>query len=320
MTPGGPLVAPMTPESAAAMAAYAASGAVSYADAGVAESRAMYRRSCARGAWDPPLPVTAADAMLDEEGTALRIYRPAESRDEATVVYLHGGGFVMGDLDTHDSVCRHLAAVAALPVVAVAYPLAPEHPFPAAPDLALGLVDRLAAAGSRLGLDVERLALVGDSAGACLAALASIGAGRSRVVAQCLFYPPTDLHCATASFDEIEAGYPVTGRVGRWFTTMYLGADADADADDWRASPLRAAELGGSPDTLVVTAGHDPLRDEGIAFAERLARERVPVEHRHLPGHVHGFLTSGSVPEAQSELAVAAAFIRARLADPAPRG
>lgn len=314
MTAPIPLVSALTPQMRRSMDAYAASGAPRYADAGPDEARAMYLRSTARTAWEEPHPVDSRDAALD--GVRARVYRRRGDADESghPIVYLHGGGFVMGDLSTHDSVCRELASASRLPVVAVEYPLGPEQRFPAAAEFALELPARIVDHASRLGVDARRLVLAGDSAGACLAAVAGLGAReRARIAAQCLFYPPTDLHCDTASFREIASGYPVTGRDGEWFTRSYLRTPEDAD--DWRASPLLAPSLASSPPTLLVTVGHDPLRDEGIEFGRRLEREGVPLIHHHLPGHVHGFLTIGpSIPEARTELAFAARFARDALA------
>lgn len=304
------LLSELTPQMAEAMAAWSRSGAPGYARTGAEGSRAAYRRSTARGAWEPTYPVDARDVDLANLGRT-RVYRPRGARRSLTpIVYLHGGGFVMGDLETHDSVCKELSGASGLPVIAVDYPLAPEHPFPAAPDFALAVIEAVVAAASELGVDAERIALAGDSAGACLAAVMSIGApGRERIAAQCLFYPATDLHCDTASFHEIASGYPVTGPDGLWFTRSYL--PSPELADDWRASPLRAGSLAMSPPTFLLTVGHDPLRDEGLAFGDRLEDEGVRVVRRHMPAHVHGFLTNGgAVPEARTELAFAAGFVR----------
>jgi acetyl esterase len=239
------------------------------------------------------------------------VYRPRETDFSSTpIVYLHGGGFVMGDHETHDSVCKELSATSGLPVIAVEYPLAPEYPFPAAPDFALELVERVLGAAPRLGIEATSIVLAGDSAGGGLAAVMSIGAARrERIAAQCLFYPATDLHCDSASFREIASGYPVTTSDGYWFSQTYL--PSPELADDWRASPLHAESVAMCPPTFILTVGHDPLRDEGLALGARLEREGVMVVRHHLPGHVHGFLTNGAVvPEARSELAFAAGFVR----------
>jgi len=310
------LISELTPEMARAMDSWAQSGAPGYARAGAEGSRAAYRRSTARGAWEPTYPVDTDDVVLGDRSRA-RIYRPRTSdidtgagTSPTPIVYLHGGGFVMGDLDTHDSVCRELSGASGLPVIAVDYPLAPENPFPAAPDFALGLIERVIEAAPALGVSAERVVVAGDSAGACLAAVMSIGApGRERIAAQCLFYPATDLHCDTASFRDVASGYPVTGPDGLWFTKSYL--PSPDLADDWRASPLLAASVAMSPPTLLLTVGHDPLRDEGLAFGDRLEDQGVRVLRRHMPAHVHGFLTNGAaVPEARAELAFAAGFVR----------
>lgn len=308
------LISELTPEMARAMDSWSRSGAPGYARTGAEGSRAAYRRSTARGAWEPTYPVDASDVVLGDR-TRARVYRPRATGPSPTpIIYLHGGGFVMGDLETHDSVCKELSGASGLPVIAVDYPLAPEHPFPAAPQLVLGVIEAVVEASPALGVHGERVALAGDSAGACLAAVMSIGApGRERIAAQCLFYPATDLRCDTASFREIASGYPVTGPDGLWFTRSYL--PSPDVADDWRASPLLAESVAMSPPTFLLTVGHDPLRDEGLAFADRLEDEGVRVVRRHMPAHVHGFLTNGAaVPEARTELAFAAGFIRGVLA------
>ncbi|WP_396645289.1 alpha/beta hydrolase [Microbacterium sp.] len=304
------LISELTPEMARAMESWSRSGAPGYARVGAEGSRAAYRRSTARGAWEPTYAVDTSDIVLGDRSPA-RVYRPRETDTSPTpIVYLHGGGFVMGDLDTHDSVCKELSGASGLPVIAVDYPLAPEHPFPAAPDFALGLIETVIEAAPGLGVDGERVVLAGDSAGACLAAVMSIGAReRQRIAAQCLFYPATDLHCDTASFRDIASGYPVTGPDGLWFTQSYL--PSPDLAEDWRASPLLAESVAMSPPTFLLTVGHDPLRDEGLAFGDRLEDQGVRVVRRHMPAHVHGFLTNGAaVPEARTELAFAAGFVR----------
>lgn len=317
MTAATERIAELTPPMNGIIEAFRARGASSYREAGIAESRQRYLKTTAAAAWEPSSPVIAQDRELGPERTRIRVYRPANiaPAGHGTMVYFHGGGFLMGDLDTHDSVCRELTALSDLPVVAVDYPLAPEHPFPAAPTVAVKAILQIVEAASELGVDASQIALVGDSAGACLSAVASVHFGRSMgIAAQCLFYPPTDLHCATASFEEISSGYPVSGVDGRWFTEVYLGDGGNPN--DWRGSPLLSDSLADSPPTFLVTAGHDPLRDEGIAFGERLASEGVPLVHRHLPALAHGFLTMGlAIPDVRRELSACAQFVRRAFAD-----
>lgn len=227
----------------------------------------------------------------------VRTYRPAGSGDAplATLVWFHGGGWVIGDLDTHEALCRDLAAGSGCCVVAVDYRLAPEHRFPAAHDDAEAVVDWLLRHGERLGVDPARVAVGGDSAGGHLATVTArrlrdrAGAdGGGAVCAQVLVYPVTDAAAGPddhPSRREHAEGYLLTGQVMDFFTDTYI-----PDLDDRRlpdASPLRAADLTGLPPALVVVAGHDVLADEGLAYAKRLADAGVPTELEHLEGGIH---------------------------------
>jgi acetyl esterase len=271
-----------------------------------------------------PAPRAIAElAELRAEGPdgsiPMRLYRPhlrAADAPSPVLVYFHGGGFVIGDLDTHDSVCRELALLSGCAIVAVDYRLAPEHRFPAA------VVDCAAATrwvrdqAGALSLDPTRLAVGGDSAGGTLAAVVAIDArerGDLAIAFQLLIYPVTDLHCDTPSYAENGRGYLLTEATMRWFVAQYL-ADP-ADADDWRASPLRHPNLTKLPPALVLTAGYDPLRDEGTAYAGRLASAGNRASSVCFPGQIHGFVTMGKlIDEASTALAVCAAELRRVLA------
>ena len=203
---------------------------------------------------------------------------------------------MLGGLDSHDGICRRLANLAACRVVAVDYRLAPEHPFPAAVEDAVAALSWTAANAAALGVDPVRLAVGGDSAGGTLAAvLALMGrdASAPASVFQLLFYPAVDLAARSGSYARATGGLPLTGETMRHFVDRYV-PDA-ARRLDWRASPLRATTLAGTPPALVVTVGHDPLADEGRAYATRLEAEGVRVAALHLADQVHGILTMSRV-------------------------
>jgi acetyl esterase len=247
---------------------------------------------------------------------ALRLYRGGITPSDDTLpalVFFHGGGWVIGDLNTHDSLCRHLANAARCIVVAVDYRLAPEHKFPAAVEDCFAATSWIAQEAATLGIDLERLAVGGDSAGGNLAAVVSLIArdrGEPKLCRQVLLYPTADCGMTHASHDRFAEGYLLTRPTMKWFYEQYLRGPADVD--DWRASPLRAADLSGVAPALVLTAGNDVLCDEGEAYARRLKEAGVPVQLRHFPDQIHGFLTMGKIVRAaQPALDDIAAALRA---------
>ena len=227
----------------------------------------------------------------------MRLYRPFGTGAAdilPALVYYHGGGWVIGDLDTHDVVCRQLANRAGCAVVSVDYRLAPEHKFPAAVDDAFAALLWVASEAAALRLDPSRLAVGGDSAGGNLTAVTTLrarDAGFTGLRYQILIYPATDFAGTYESQARHEEGPILTRTNQAWFRGHYLRSDADLA--DWRASPLRAASLAGLPPAYVLTAGHDPLCDEGEAYAARLEASGVAVTRRVFPGQIHGFLTMG---------------------------
>ncbi len=222
-----------------------------------------------------------------------RLYTPEETSTAAAgaglVVYFHGGGWVCGDLDTHDQPCRLLAASAGAPVLSVAYRLAPEHPFPAPVEDALAAFRDAVARAGELGADPARVAVAGDSAGGHLAAvtaqLAAADDGPAPAF-QLLIYPATDCAEVTPSRRTFAEGFVLTKENMDWYEANFIGAH---DRRDPRISPLLAESLAGVAPAMVVTAGFDPLRDEGEAYARRLHEHGVPVTLRRHPGFVHGF-------------------------------
>ena len=266
-----------------------------------AEARAVYLASKAILQPDPP--EVAVVRSLQAAGPAgpipLRLYRgagTAANRMLPALIYFHGGGWVIGDLESHDQVCRALANAMSAAVVAVDYRLAPEHKFPAAAEDAIAATLWIGANGARLGIDTERLAVAGDSAGGNLAAVVCLEArdkGGPTLAFQFLIYPGTDMGMTHPSHQAHAAQLPLTRAGMQWFIGHYLRGPADAA--DWRASPLRATSLEGLPPALVITAGFDPLRDEGEAYARALAKAGVPVTLERFAGQIHGFVTMGRI-------------------------
>ena len=226
----------------------------------------------------------------------VRLYRPASAPADAllpALVYAHGGGWVFGNLDSHDVLCAQLALEAGIAVFHVDYRLAPEARFPGAFDDVVAALQWVAANGASVGIDPARLAIGGDSAGGNLAAAASIWArdnGGPKLLMQLLAYPVTDAVARTESYRHFEDGYGLNAVTMEWFFDHYT--PEKANRGDWRVSPLRAASLAGLPPALVVTAGYDPLRDEGRAYAWRLQQEGTQADLVEFGGMLHGFLSS----------------------------
>lgn len=239
-----------------------------------------------------PVPPVHALEQLEIDGAsgriALRIYRPSAARNIPATLFCHGGGFVLGDLDTHDALCSRLALSAGCVVVSVEYGRAPENKFPGPVEDCFSALSWLSVHSSRLNIDPESLALCGDSAGATLAAAAAMLARARGITVRYLamIYPITDAACDTASMREFERGYLLTRSAMQWFWNCYLGTPADAENP--LASILRA-DLTGFPPTTLVTAEFDPLRSEGEAFADRLRDSGVAVVARRYLGMLHGF-------------------------------
>jgi acetyl esterase len=221
-----------------------------------------------------------------------RVYAPRVGSALPAVAYFHGGGWVQGDLETHHGLCARLAGHADALVVAVDYRLAPEHKFPAAVDDCLAAYRWLRTRGRDLGADPGRVAVAGDSAGGNLAAVVSqlaVAGGIPVPTCQALIYPALDFSMDTASHREMAEAHVIPRERILWYAEQYLSREADKT--DLRASPLRAPVLAGQPTTLIVTAGFDPLRDEGRAYADRLRAAGVDVVYREYPGQIHAFVS-----------------------------
>jgi acetyl esterase len=281
------------------------------------EARAMLRNLAAM---EVPEEVQRVDDRLvpsDAGDIPVRVYTPHAAVGEAhgVLVWYHGGGFVIGDLETADATCRALANRAGCVVVSVDYRLAPEHPAPAALDDCVAALIWTVENFELLGVDASKVAVGGDSAGGNLAALVC-----QRVRAefgpdidfQLLVYPVTDLTMSHPSIDENAEGYFLTKQAMAWFIAHYLG---DGEPKDPAVSPLHADDVAGLPPALVITAELDPLRDEGEAYAARLRDAGVPTDLLRYEGQIHGFFAMAAMlDDARDALDRAGAALRAALA------
>lgn len=281
-----------------------AAGAPDFADLPPVAARGLYSQILTSG----DLPVADVDIeerRIDGPGSALvlRIYRPRGAGGvRGAVLYLHGGGFVVGRPQDYDGVASVLCAQADCVLVQVDYRLAPEHPFPAAVDDSYAALVWLAAHAGELGIDPARIAIAGDSAGANLATVCAILArdrGGPALVQQTLIYPVTVPEPEPGRFESHRRcgeGYTLTTRSMRYFVELYLGGGGALT--DARLAPLFADELGGLPPALVLVAGYDPLRDEGIAYADKLAAAGTQVTLVEYAGLAHGFISMGAALDA----------------------
>ncbi|MGV2113808.1 alpha/beta hydrolase [Agrobacterium salinitolerans] len=244
-----------------------------------------------------------------------RLYKPSTEVALPLLVFFHGGGWVLGDLESHDILCRRLAVSGNSNVLAVNYRLAPENKFPAAVEDAVASVDWAFEHAAELQVDPGRIMVGGDSAGGNLAIVVTLerrNSRKPRLAGQILLYPVTDLSCDSASYRIAEAGLPVLGSTMIWFRDHYLAEPAQTQ--DWRASPLRAPDFLDLPQAYVLTAGYDPLSDEGQAYADKLSANGTSVLHRHHAGQVHAFLTIGAeFPTTEKAIRDIGAFIRGGL-------
>lgn len=263
-------------------------------------ARGEYRRTLSKTEIVPPQIGEISD--LTAPGPAgkmrLRKYVPADPGGEAqaAILFMHGGGCVIGDIESHDVFCRTLCHDTRATVFSLDYRLAPEHPFPAAVEDTVAALKWLSREGASLRLDVERIAIAGDSAGAGLAAVAlheTKGRLAAPVRAQALIYPALDLRGRLPSRKELAQHFPIPREMIEWFFNHYFGT-AWPIADP-RAIPALYEDYTGLPPALIITAGHDPLRDEGAEYAEKLAAAGVPVDYECREGTIHGFMNMGRV-------------------------
>ena len=223
-----------------------------------------------------------------------RRYRPlgAAAGPLPTLIYYHGGGFVIGNIETHDSTCRRLANKSRCQVISIDYRLSPEHPFPAPTDDGVAAFRHIRDNAASLGADAKRLAVGGDSAGGAIAAVVCQvlrDSGEQGPAFQMLIYPATDSSKQSASRVAFAEGYFLTKDLMDWFWKAYV--PAGTDLTDLRLSPLLAKDVKGLPAAFVLTAGYDPLRDEGRAYADRLIEAGIKTTYVNYPGTIHGFFS-----------------------------
>ncbi|MBK6007503.1 alpha/beta hydrolase [Ramlibacter ginsenosidimutans] len=287
----------------------------------VEQARALYRDR--RTYTQPEPPPVALVRDLEARGPAgpipLRSYRPAGSPADAALpvlVYYHGGGWVIGDLDTHDTLCRQLANLSGCAVIAVDYRMGPEHRFPAAVDDCIAATRWVRANAAALKVDPGRLAVGGDSAGGNLAAVVALAArdnGDLPIAFQLLIYPATDQRRGAPSHTSNGEGYLLTRDTMNYFHDHYI-ADPAQDLD-WRASPLLHADHARLPPAFVLTAGYDPLRDEGLQYAQKLSEAGNRAALVNFERQIHGFILMGRViDEANVAVQLCAAQLRQALA------
>jgi acetyl esterase len=233
----------------------------------------------------------------------LRIYTPlnAGSGTLPALVWFHGGGWVIGNLDSADFACRMVTNASGCKLISVDYRLAPEHKFPVPVDDCLAATEWVANNAPAIGVDPQRIAVGGDSAGGNLAAVVSQqakAAGRPAISFQALVYPVTDYGVDTQSYHDNAEGYLLTRESMQWFYGHYV--NTPKDGDDSRVSPLRAGDVSGLPPALVITAEFDPLRDEGEAYARRLETAGVPVTLKRYDGQIHGFFANPAIDDGRA--------------------
>jgi acetyl esterase len=310
--------AALDPEAAAVVTLL--SGGGNLAALSPAEARRSYSAARRPLAW--PLEEVGAVEDFERSGPGvppLRLIRPRGERADLTLIFLHGGGWTVGGLDVYEPLLRRLANTLQANLIWVEYGLAPENPFPAPLQDALAACRNVFHQATRLGIDPARVGIIGDSAGANLAAVAALmnryGQLGRRFVAQVLLYPCLDLTASLPSHRLFANGYLLTSEVYGWYRRNYLQG---INATDWQVSPLFVGDPSGLPPAVVLHAGFDPLRDEAIAYAERLRGSGVPVEEIAFPGMIHGFLNMGGVlPQAGEAVTRIAAALNNLLEEPA---
>ena len=302
---------PLKPYVAAILNAMAEAGRPGLHELSPTDARAGYQLMHAE--------LTKVDLAKVEDQTAdgvpIRIYRPSLEPNLPCIVFYHGGGWVIGDLETHDAPCRMLAAETGFVVIAVDYVLAPEHKYPWPVDNSYAALCWIAANGDVLNVDTSKLAVAGDSAGGNLAAVMCLKARDQNgpsIKHQVLIYPVTDGAMDTTSYEENGEGYMLSRDTMEWFFGHYVDEQERFEAD---VSPTRAESLTNLPPATVMTAEFDPLRDEGETFADQLLQAGIDVKMTRFDGQVHGFFTmTDMMPEAAEAVSIAAERLKKDLA------
>ena len=307
----------VAPDMRALVAAFRDGGEIAFQDVALDVARANYLRSCSLNGL-PPAPMSGVEDIgiaVDGGAITLRHYIPEGGAGASAILFMHGGGWVVGDLDSHDGLCRAIAAQSGVQLFAIGYRLAPECRFPVPLQDCAAALAWLIDNAARLGIDPHRVAVCGDSAGGNLAAvLANEARLRPRgfdFAAQALLYPVTDLRAHTPSYARIARGFALSAPTMHWFRDHYVPAGHDLD-DPW-LSPLLADAQAALP-TFMVTCGLDPLCDEGLAHAAALVAAGARLEHHHLPAHAHGLFTlAGQVRTGAVLVSHMARFLRDEL-------
>jgi acetyl esterase len=291
----------LDPDAAAVLKAFREAGRPRYEDGTPQQARDYYLAARLVSNPEPPELASVEDVVIPGPAAPLRArrYTPLTLRKSAAgapcLVFFHGGGWVIGDLETHDVVCRTLANEAGMLVIAIDYRLSPETKFPGAVEDSIAATKWIADNAADLGIDPARISVGGDSAGGNLSAVVAIHAREHgpAIAGQLLIYPGTDFRMTHSSHSEPETDCLLTHSVIRWFQAQYI--NGPHDITDWRASPAMVEDLSKLPPAYVLTAGADPLRDEGDEYADRLKKAGVPVTYKSYPGQFHGFITMGKL-------------------------
>ena len=299
---------PLHPQSQSFLDAVAAKNAPAWSDMPIAQGREVFSGLTDLFGTGPEL--RRVEDVSTDSGVPLRIYQADTTRPRPVVMFFHGGGWVLGDIETHDTLCRHLAAESGLAIVSVDYRRAPEHPYPAAFDDCFAATQFVAEHSDQLGVAARKLAVAGDSAGGNLAAavaLKSRDADGPPIQGQLLIYPVLNREFDGRSYVQFAEGFGLSRAVMMWFWEQYLGANVL----DAYASPVLAESLVGLPQTHVITAEYDVLRDEGKAFAELLTAAGVATNHRCYDGMLHAFMHfTGAIEAGREAISDAAEVLR----------